>query len=112
MGEEGLGSVFSQQGALEPRFRRGEQQACKPRPRRVRQAVGVEGNRRKSVFFIRFGGDWWERTSGQFLACRARWCHGDGVASSRPASPGHEASGKPEPSAGLGIDFSRQQWGC
>ena len=68
----------------------------------MRQAVGGGGNRRKSVFLVGFGGEGWGRVSGQFSACRALRRHGDGVASSRPASPGHEACGKP--SAGVGID--------
>ena len=48
------------------------------------------------------------RMSAQFSALRALWRHGDGAASSRPASPGHEACGKP--SVGVGVDGDQWSW--
>ena len=42
------------------------------------------------------------------MALRALWRHGDGAASSRPASPGHGACGKP--SAGVGVDGDPWSW--
>ena len=72
--------VFGSQGAVAPRRRRGEQQACQPRPRGVRQAVGGGGSRRRSVVLV---GYW--LSLAQFLATRALWRHGDGAtATSRP----------------------------
>ena len=77
---EDVGPVFGSQGAVAPRRRRGEQQACQPRPRGVRQAVGGGGSRRRSVVLV---GYW--LSLAQFLATRALWRHGDGAtATSRP----------------------------
>ena len=102
--------VLAQFSALRALWRHGDGAACS-RPAspgheacgKPSAGVGVDGD---PWSWLDLAGERRGRMSAQFSALRALWRHGDGAASSRPASPGHEACGKPP--AGVGVDGD--QW--